>query len=93
MNYSKFDSYLGETIRNARVIKRITQDDMAKKISNIMKTDYGYKKGMSRAALSYYENGDRSMPDYIFTIACNILGLDEIKVFNDACEYIKKKEN
>lgn len=93
MNYSKFDSYLGETIRNARVVKRITQDDMAKKISNKMKTDYGYKKGMSRAALSYYENGDRSMPDFVFSIACDILDLDENKVFNEACEYIKKKES
>lgn len=93
MNYTKFDEYLGGAIRDARVLKRISQEEMAKVISSKMKAQYGYKKGISRAALSFYENGERSMPDYIFTIACNYLGLDEIKIFNDACEYIKKKED
>lgn len=93
MNYTKFDQYLGNALFEARVVKRITQDDMKKEITRRLIAEDGRKKGISRQAYSLYEKGERSMPDNIFTYACDYLGLDEIKVFNDACEYIKKKED
>ena len=93
MDYSKFDQFLGNALYEARVVKKIAQEDMAKEISKRLIKDDGRKKGISQQAYSLYEKGERSMPSNIFTYACEYLKLDEIKVFNDACEYIKKKEN
>ena len=89
MDFSKFDQYLGNALYEARSVKRITQEDMAKAISKKMKKN-GRTKGITRSAYSFYENGERSMPSDVFTYACEILGVDEIKVFNEACDYVKR---
>lgn len=88
MNYEKFDVYLGYQIYCARVVKKITQDQMSKMISAKMK-ESGLKKGISRQAYSFYEKGERSMPMHIFTYACEILDLDRNAIFNDACDHLK----
>ena len=89
MDFSRFDQFLGNALYEARAVQRITQEEMADAISRELKKS-GKKKGITRSAYSYYEKGDRSMPSDVFTCACNILGLDENKVFNDACDYVKR---
>ena len=88
MNFEKFDVYLGDKLYIQRVTRRMTQDDMARLISNKMKGS-GRKKGISRQAYAFYEKGERSMPMDVFTFACEILSLDRNKIFNEACDYIK----
>ena len=92
MDYKKMDEFIGNSLFEARVVKRITQEEMTKAISHRLINEENRKKGISQQAYSLYEKGERSMPSNIFTYACDYLGLDEIKIFNDACEYIKKKE-
>jgi len=90
MEFEKFDVYLGNRLYCERVTRRWTQDEMAKKISVKMK-EAGKKKGISRQAYAFYENGKRSMPMDVFTYACEILSIDRNKLFNEACEDLKFK--
>ena len=91
MKFDKFDFYIGDKLYCARVVKRLTQNDMAKMISKKMKED-GRKKGISQQSYAYYEKGERSIPMDVFTYACNILSIDRNKLFNEACDYIKLEE-
>ena len=88
MDFNRFDAYLGEQLFRERVVRRLTQDDMAKMISVKMK-EAGKKKGISRPAYAFYEKGERSMPWDVFTYACEILSIDRNKIFNEGCDYIK----
>ena len=88
MDYRKADTYIGEVFYRERVIRRLTQGDMAKMISSKMKAK-GAKKGISRQAYAFYEKGERSMPMDIYGYTCEILSLDKYKLFNDACDYLK----
>ena len=90
MDFEKFDVYLGDKLYIGRVTRRLTQDDMAKLISEKMK-QHGRKKGISRQAYAFYEKGARSMPMDVFTYACEILSIDRNCTFNEACDYIKMK--
>lgn len=90
MEFEKFDVYIGEKLYCERVVKRITQDEMAKRISTRMK-EKGKKKGISRQAYAFYEKGARSMPMDVFTYACEILKIDRNGLFNEACDYLKMK--
>ena len=66
--------------------------ELSKMISQQMTKKYGYKKGISYQALAFYEKGERSMPEHVFSIACKLLDLDEVLLFNEGLEYIKKEE-
>ncbi len=55
--------------------------------------DKGKKKGISQQAYAYYEKGERSMPWDVFTYACEILSLDRNEIFNEACDWIKIKDD
>ena len=90
MKFDKFDVYLGDKLYCARVVKRMTQEEMARLISVKLK-DSGKKKGISQQAYAYYEKGERSMPWDVFTFACEILKLDRNAIFNEACDHIKIK--
>lgn len=90
MEFEKVDVYVGEKLYCERVVRRWTQEDMAKKISAKLKAA-GKKKGISRQAYAFYENGKRSMPWDVFTYACEILSIDRNKIFNEACDYLKIK--
>lgn len=91
MEYNKIDKYLGTKLFEARVVKRITQEDMVKHISNKYKNLSSKKKGISRQMYSNYEKGTYSIPMDIFMIACEYLGLNWQEVFNDALENCKEK--
>lgn len=88
MDFERFDVYLGEKLYVARVTRRLTQEEMAKLISEKMKAN-GKKKGISRQAYAFYEKGSRSMPMSIFTYACEILSLNRNDIFNEACDHLK----
>lgn len=85
------DKFLGNAIFEARVVRRLTQEDMAKAISEIM-IENGKKKGISRQAYNCYELGNRSMPDVVFQSACKYLGLNWKTIFNEALEQLKVEE-
>ena len=91
MRFEKFNVYLGEKLYCARVVRRMTQNDMVKLISAKMKENGG-KKGISQQSYAYYEKGERSIPWDVFTYACEILSLDRNTLFNEACDYIKIKD-
>lgn len=88
MDYNKADVYIGEQLYRERVIRRLTQEDMAKAISAKLKAK-GKKKGISRQAYAFYEKGARSMPMDVFTFACETLSIDRNQLFNDAIDYLK----
>ena len=88
MEFGKVDEFVGDKLYCARVVRRLTQADMAKMISAKLK-EHGKKKGITRQAYSFYEKGERSMPMDIFTYACEILSLDRNAIFNEALDYIK----
>lgn len=89
MKINKFDEYIGEKIYQKRVLKHITQDEMAKLITAKYKKKCG--KSCSRPALGFYELGQRSMPKDLFVIICGLLDLDWKEVFNEALDYCKVK--
>lgn len=90
MKFTKFDEFLGDALRDKRLLKRLKQEDMAVLISKKRKEN-GYKKGISKSAYSYYESGERSMPEDIYSYACDILDIDENALFNQALDYVKRK--
>lgn len=90
MEYNKIDTFLGNALFEARVVKRITQEEITEKISQEYKESSGKKKGISRQMYAYYEKGIYSMPLDIFQIACKVLGLNWKKVFNDGLEKCKE---
>ncbi len=92
MDFTEFDKAIGQALFEARVVKRITQTMMAEQISKRLIAG-GRKKGISQQAYALYEKGERSMPTDTFKAACNVLGLEWAKVFNNACEEFKEKEN
>lgn len=89
MNYEKIDKYLGQKLFEARVVKRITQEQMADMISVKYERLSGRK--CTRQAYAYYEKGDRSMPVDIFRCACAVLNLDWATIFNEALENCKEE--
>ena len=92
MEFNKFDSFLGDRLYRERVVRRLTQDDMAKMISVKLKNG-GKAKGISRQAYAFYEKGERSMPWDVFTYACELLSIDRNELFNQACDFIKIGDN
>lgn len=95
MDYKKMDEYIGNALFEARVIKRITQEEITDKI-NAKITEKGQKK-ITRQTYANYEHGIYSIPQGTLEVACNILGLEWRKIFTDACnfmeDYVLKKEN
>ena len=89
MDYTKIDEYIGDKLYCARVVRRLTQKDMADLITLKMK-ETGKKKGISRQAYAFYEKGERSIPMEVFTIACEVLSLNRNQIFNDALDSIKR---
>lgn len=89
MKFTKFDKYLGQKLFESRVVKKISQDQMADMISVKYEKLSGRK--CSRQAYNFYEAGKRSMPIDIFRIACDILHLDWRVIFNDALENCKEE--
>lgn len=90
MEYNKIDTYLGNKLFEARVVKRITQEELSDKISSKYKQLSGKKKGISRQMYAFYEKGVYSMPIDVFRIACDILGLKWKEIFNDALDSCKE---
>ena len=95
MNYKKMDEFIGNSLFEARVVKRITQEDITDRI-NVDLLRKGQKK-ISRQTYANYEHGTYSIPQGTLEIACNILGLNWRSVFKEACDfmedYISKKED
>ena len=89
MDYTKADEFIGDKLYCARVVRRLTQKDMAELISIKMK-ESGKQRGISRQAYAFYEKGERSMPMEVFTIACEILSLNRNQIFNEALDSIKR---
>ena len=87
MKYDKIDKYLANKLYETRVVKRITQEDMTKNISAILKAN-GFK-GIERTTYSHYECGIRSMPLEVLQASCKYLGLDWQTIFNEALEDAK----
>lgn len=92
MKFIEFDKYIGNQLRAARVVRRISQEEMAKLISQKMKKQ-GYKKGIGRTGYAFYETGERSMPETIYSIACDILNLDEDLLFDQALNSIRRNKH
>ena len=92
MDFNNFDAYIGDKLYIARVTKRLTQDDVAKRISTRLKEKGTRKNGISRQAYAFYEKGERSMPMDVYACACEVLSLDKYEVFNSALDSIKLKK-
>lgn len=89
MERNLFDCYLGNTLYEARVVKRITQEELTKKANEVWKTKYNRKRqrDCTRATYTRYEKGEFSMPMGFFKAACDVLELDWKTVFKEAQTY------
>ena len=92
MEFNKFDIEIGKRLYEARVLKRLTQEQASVLISQCMKQQ-GFKKGISRQAYAFYESGKRSMPLEVYKVACNILDINYVETFNRACDALKISED
>lgn len=90
MDYKIMDKYIADRLYEARVIKRITQEQITDKINNKL-VDKDMK--ITRQTYSNYERGTFSIPQGILQATCEILGLDWISVFKEAQEYMFKEIN
>lgn len=87
MDYKKFDKYIGEQLLNARLDKRMTQEDLTKIINYELLINQNIrKKPISRQSYTNYELGKRSIPDDVFRCACASLSLNASVVFKKASE-------
>lgn len=93
MEYNKIDQFIGDKIKDARLLKRMSQKDLADYTSMRLKKDFGYKKGISYQAVSLYEKGERSMPEHVYSLFCQALGIDADSLFNEGLDYVKRKAN
>ena len=93
MNRSFFDEYLGNALYEARVVKRITQEQMTKMANEkwLSRPNNHRVNGFARATYTRYERGEISMPITYFKDACEVLGLDWTQVFREAQNYEFKK--
>lgn len=89
MERSLFDKYLGNALYEARVVKRITQEDLTTRANYIWKAKYNRKRqrDCTRATYTRYEKGEFSMPMGFYKAACEVLDLDWKKVFKEAQNY------
>lgn len=88
MEYKKMDIYIGNELYKARVVKRITQEQIT---DSINKKIAQYDMSITRQSYSNYEHGTFSMPQGVLEACCDILGLDWRKIFNEAVEYMQKE--
>lgn len=90
MDFKKFDTYIGNSLYDARVLKRLTQPQLAELISKRLKAIGKRKNGISRQRYATYEKGEISMPEDIYDVVCEILNIDRNDLFNRAIEQLKK---
>ena len=74
MKYEVIDQVIGETLRARREKLGLSTREMAQRL------------GVGKSTYSYYEIAHTSMPIHKFKMACDILGLDHIEVFEHAQE-------
>lgn len=86
MDRSYFDVYLGNALFEARVVKRISQEQMANMTNEVWLSDPDCqrKNGCSRSTYTRYERGEISMPMGFYKSACKVLNLDWKQLFKEA---------
>lgn len=89
MDRSLFDEYLGNKLYEARVVRRISQEQMTEMTNELWLSDpkCHRKKGCTRSTYTRYERGEISMPIGFFKSACSVLHLDWKEVFKEAQDY------
>lgn len=65
-----FNKIIGNTFASARKSKNLKQEEVAKGI------------GITRASLSYYEKGERTLDLFIFFKLCNFYNISADKILN-----------
>lgn len=85
MNYKKIDENIGNLIYQARVVKRITQEELTNYVNASIKEEDGISP-ITRQSLSYYEHGINSIPQGILEIVCKKLNLNWKDVYRKAVE-------
>lgn len=87
MEYKKIDEYIGNELYKARVVKRITQEQITEIINKKLKK---FDISITRQSYSYYERGEVSIPQGVLEVVCDELGLDWKKIFTEAVDYMKE---
>lgn len=81
MRYKLIDEYIGNKLKEERQKKGLSMQDVCNSI-NIKQRQRYYN----------YENAKNSMPFELYKNACKVLGIDYIKTFKEAQEYMFKNE-
>lgn len=82
MNYSTIDEILGKAIREARESQGIRLTKLANDL------------GVAKQTLSYYETGQRSIPEEIFSRSCEELKLNPQKILKEATkQFVDEKKD
>ena len=100
MDRRYFDESLGNSLYEARVLKRLTQEQLTENANKIWLKEFepNRKNGCSRSVYVRYEKGEVSMPINFYKAACKALGIDWIETFRKAQDYelnmvTKQKKN
>lgn len=78
MSQPRYLIELGNELKQARIAKRYTQEDAARRL------------GISRGAIANYERGIRSIEIELFGRMCEIYGIDPAEIFNRIKKYLYK---
>ena len=82
MNYSTIDKAIGRSIREARESQGIRLTKLANDL------------GIAKQTLSYYETGQRSIPEEIFSRSCKVLKLNPHKILKEAVkQFVEEKKD
>ena len=83
-----FDVCIGNQIYEARVLHRLTQEQLVLYANQAwLSRNPDRKKGCSRSVYVRYEKGEVSMPMNFFKSVCEVLGLEWKDVYKKALDY------
>lgn len=76
MEHSRFIKELGKELKNARINKKLTQQDVANRFN------------CSRVMIANYERGERSIEIEFFFKLCELYGVDDYEIIQKIRKYM-----
>lgn len=86
MDTKHLDQYIADRFYKERVVRRFTQDDVARMLTS--KLSATTKTKVARTTYACYEHVDRSMPQEIFKALCDIFEIDDVALFKEAQQFM-----
>lgn len=92
MEYKKIDQFIGNNLKDARLLKRMSQKDLADYASALLNKKCSYLKSISYQSVSLYEKGERSIPENVYSAFCEVLSINANALFNKGLAFARREE-